>query len=231
MTFDLSFLARGGHLPALLDGLLTTCKLFVVSWICGFLLALVLANLRDVRFAPVRFVAGIYLEYHRNVPTVVQMLVWYFAMPDLLPDSIRLWINRGNTEFLFAWIALSLNVSAYFAEDIRSGMRAIPHTQYEAARAIGLGALGALVYVILPQAVRITIPTLLNRTLILFKDTSLAMAIGVSELTYQVRNIENATFRAFEVYFIATVTYLVISLFIMFLGAWFSRRFAVTHKA
>lgn len=231
MTFDLSFLARGGHLSALLDGLLTTCKLFVVSWICGFLLALVLANLRDVRFAPVRFVAGVYLEYHRNVPTVVQMLVWYFAMPDLLPDSIRLWINRGNTEFLFAWIALSLNVSAYFAEDIRSGMRAIPQTQYEAARAIGLGALGALVYVILPQAVRITIPTILNRTLILFKDTSLAMAIGVSELTYQVRNIENATFRAFEVYFIATVTYLVISLFIMFLGAWFSRRFAVTHKA
>jgi polar amino acid transport system permease protein len=212
------------------DGLLVTCKLFLASWVCGFAIALVMANLRDVRFAAVRFVVSAFLEYHRNVPTVVQMLVWYFAMPELLPDSLRLWINRGNTEFLFAWVALSLNVSAYFAEDIRSGIRAIPATQFEAARAIGLSALGGVIYVILPQAVRLTIPTILNRTLILFKDTSLAMAIGVSELTYQVRNIENITFRAFEAYFIATVIYLTISLLIMFAGAWFSRRFTVAYR-
>lgn len=230
MGMDFSFLAQEEFLLALVDGLLITCKLFLASWICGFAIALVMANLRDVRFAVVRFVVSAYLEYHRNVPTVVQMLVWYFAMPELLPDSIRLWVNRGNTEFLFAWVALSLNVSAYFAEDIRSGVRAIPATQFEAARAIGLSALGGVIYVILPQAVRLTIPTLLNRTLILFKDTSLAMAIGVAELTYQVRNIENITFRAFEAYFIATVAYLTISLLIMFAGAWFSRRFTVAYR-
>ncbi|MCK9551036.1 amino acid ABC transporter permease [Aquamicrobium sp.] len=227
---DFSFLAQEEFLLALVDGLLVTCKLFLASWVCGFAIALVMANLRDVRFAAVRFVVSAFLEYHRNVPTVVQMLVWYFAMPELLPDSLRLWINRGNTEFLFAWVALSLNVSAYFAEDIRSGIRAIPATQFEAARAIGLSALGGVIYVILPQAVRLTIPTILNRTLILFKDTSLAMAIGVSELTYQVRNIENITFRAFEAYFIATVIYLTISLLIMFAGAWFSRRFTVAYR-
>lgn len=230
MGMDFSFLAQEEFLLALVDGLLVTCKLFLASWVCGFAIALVMANLRDVRFAAVRFVVSVFLEYHRNVPTVVQMLVWYFAMPELLPDSLRLWINRGNTEFLFAWVALSLNVSAYFAEDIRSGIRAIPATQFEAARAIGLSALGGVIYVILPQAVRLTIPTILNRTLILFKDTSLAMAIGVSELTYQVRNIENITFRAFEAYFIATVIYLTISLLIMFAGAWFSRRFTVAYR-
>ncbi|MCG8274382.1 amino acid ABC transporter permease [Aquamicrobium sp. NLF2-7] len=230
MGMDFSFLAQEEFLLALVDGLLVTCKLFLASWVCGFAIALVMANLRDVRFAAVRFVVSAFLEYHRNVPTVVQMLVWYFAMPELLPDSLRLWINRGNTEFLFAWVALSLNVSAYFAEDIRSGIRAIPATQFEAARAIGLSALGGVIYVILPQAVRLTIPTILNRTLILFKDTSLAMAIGVSELTYQVRNIENITFRAFEAYFIATVIYLTISLLIMFAGAWFSRRFTVAYR-
>lgn len=230
MGMDFSFLAQEEFLLALVDGLLVTCKLFLASWVCGFAIALVMANLRDVRFAAVRFVVSAFLEYHRNVPTVVQMLVWYFAMPELLPDSLRLWINRGNTEFLFAWVALSLNVSAYFAEDIRSGIRAIPATQFEAARAIGLSALGGVIYVILPQAVRLTIPTILNRTLILFKDSSLAMAIGVSELTYQVRNIENITFRAFEAYFIATVIYLTISLLIMFAGAWFSRRFTVAYR-
>jgi polar amino acid transport system permease protein len=230
MGMDFSFLAQEEFLLALVDGLLVTCKLFLASWVCGFAIAMVMANLRDVRFAAVRFVVSAFLEYHRNVPTVVQMLVWYFAMPELLPDSLRLWINRGNTEFLFAWVALSLNVSAYFAEDIRSGIRAIPATQFEAARAIGLSALGGVIYVILPQAVRLTIPTILNRTLILFKDTSLAMAIGVSELTYQVRNIENITFRAFEAYFIATVIYLTISLLIMFAGAWFSRRFTVAYR-
>jgi polar amino acid transport system permease protein len=167
MGMDFSFLAQEEFLLALVDGLLVTCKLFLASWVCGFAIALVMANLRDVRFAAVRFVVSAFLEYHRNVPTVVQMLVWYFAMPELLPDSLRLWINRGNTEFLFAWVALSLNVSAYFAEDIRSGIRAIPATQFEAARAIGLSALGGVIYVILPQAVRLTIPTILNRTLIL----------------------------------------------------------------
>jgi len=114
-------------------------------------------------------------------------------------------------------------VSAYFYEDIRSGIRAIAATQVEAARAIGLNAVQALGYVILPQAVRVAVPPLVNRSVILLKDTSLAMVIGVTDLTYQTKHIENTTFQTFEVFTVATLIYLCLALSIAGLGAWLAR--------
>ncbi|MEI2418341.1 amino acid ABC transporter permease [Orrella sp. JC864] len=230
MEFDWSFLASGDTAGKLVSGLLTTLRLFGAAWLGGFLAALVIVGLRAIPFAPLGAFMRVFVEYHRNVPTVVQIMVWYFGMPQLLPDAWRAWINQGQSEFFFAAVALSLNVSAYFSEDIRSGLRAIPVTQVEAARSIGLSAFSAMRYVTLPQALRIGVPPLLNRSLILFKDTSLAMVIGVAELTYQVKAIENLTFRSFEVFAIATMTYLLLSLTIMGLGAWFGRRFPPAFK-
>ena len=230
MEFDWSFLLRGNHLEKLSWGLLTALRLFGVAWAGGFLIALLIVGLRAVPFAPLGFLMRLFVEYHRNVPTVVQIMVWYFGMPEILPEPMRQWINQGQSEFIFAAIALSLNVSAFFSEDIRAGLRAVPHTQIEAARSIGLRPVQAMLYVTLPQALRIGVPPLLNRSLILFKDTSLAMVIGVAELTYQVKAIENLTFRSFEVFAIATAAYLTVSLLIMGLGAWFSRRYPPACK-
>ncbi len=230
MEFDWSFLASGNTADKLVSGLLTTLQLFGTAWLGGFLAALVIVGLRAIPLKPLSWAMRLFVEYHRNVPTVVQIMVWYFGMPEVLPEDLRLWINQGQSEFLFAAIALSLNVSAYFSEDIRSGLRAIPGTQLEAARAIGLSASSAMRYVTLPQALRISVPPLLNRSLILFKDTSLAMVIGVAELTYQVKAIENLTFRSFEVFAIATLTYLLLSLLLMALGAWFGKRFPPAFK-
>src|SRR5690606_22093942 len=133
-------------------------------------------------------------------------------------------------EFTFALIALSLNVSAYYYEDIRSGIRAIPYVQIEGARAIGLTSWQALAYVVLPQAVRFSIPPIINRSLILFKDTSLAMVIGVAELTYQVKQIENATFLTFQFFLVSTVIYLTISLLIAGFGALMAKRFPPSFR-
>jgi polar amino acid transport system permease protein len=230
MDFQLSFLMSSNVLPLLLQGAATTARLFSTAWIIGILVAFLLVGLRAVPNRWIGWIVALFVEYHRNVPTVVQIMVWYFGMPEILPQDIKLWINRGDTEFLFAMIALGLNVSAFFAEDIRSGMRAVPHTQLEAARSIGLSAFGALIYVLLPQALRISVPPLINRSLILFKDTSLAMAIGVAELSYQTKAIENLSFRSLEVFFASTVFYLLASLALMGIGAWFSRRFPPAFK-
>ncbi|WP_454689447.1 amino acid ABC transporter permease [Achromobacter aloeverae] len=230
MHFDFSFLTSHDVLAALGLGVATTLRLFAGAWVCGFVLAVVLVGLGTIPLRPVRTVLRLFIEYHRNVPTVVQIMVWYFGMPEILPEGLRLWINHGNSEFTFALVALSLNSSAYMAEDIRSGFRAIPATQLEAARSVGLGAFGALRYVTLPQALRIGVPPLVNRSLILFKDTSLAMAIGVTELTNQARAIENLTFRAFEAFAVATAFYLIVSLFLMTFGNWFGRRYPPTFK-
>lgn len=231
MAFDFAFLASGNYGALILGGVLTTLRLFASSWVLGFIVALLLVGLRGVPLRPFQWLISLFIEYHRNVPTVVQIMVWYFGMPQVLPRAVRLWLNHGDTEFLFALIALSLNVSAFMAQDILSGVRAIPSTQIEAARSVGLGAFSALRYVILPQAIRVAVPPLVNRSLILFKDTSLAMVIGVGELTYQVRAIENLTFRSFEVFAVATGIYLAAALMLMAAGATFAKRFPADFRS
>lgn len=228
---DFSLLSDPGTVHMLVSGVMITLRLFVGALVCGFLIALLLSGLHLIPSTITRAVIALYVEYHRNVPTVVQIMVWYFGMPEILPKAVRMWINQGNTEFSFALIALSLNVSAYYYEDIRSGIKAVAGTQNEAARSVGLGAIQALTYVILPQAVRISIPPIINRSLILFKDTSLAMVIGVTELTYQVKRIENMTFKTFKIFLVATLIYMVISLSISALGAHMSRRYPASFKS
>lgn len=230
MSFDFAFLTSGNYGALILGGVLMTFRLFASAWVLGMLIALVLVGLRGVPFKPFQWLLSLFIEYHRNVPTVVQIMVWYFGMPQILPRELRIWLNQGDTEFMFAIVALSLNVSAFMAQDILSGMRAIPSTQVEAARSVGLSVLMTLRYVTLPQAIRISVPPLVNRSLILFKDTSLAMVIGVGELTYQVRAIENLTFRSFEVFAVATGVYLSAALILMATGAIFARCFPADFR-
>jgi polar amino acid transport system permease protein len=159
------------------------------------------------------------VAYHRNVPMLVQILFWYFGISNVLPQGLQDLLNQYNGQFVFAVIAIGLCSAAYLSEDIRSGLRAIPYGQYEASRALGLNFVSGLRYVVLPQALRNAIPPMVNHAVLLFKNTSLAMAIGAAELTYVTRQIENETFLSFESYFVATVVYLTISLVIMLAGA------------
>jgi polar amino acid transport system permease protein len=216
--FDLSFLLEDGYLRLLRDGILTTLRLFVVSGLLAIAVGVSLATLRALPVRVFKAFVIVVVEYHRNVPMLVQILVWYFGVPQLLPESLKVWINAGNTEFFFAAIALALNSGAFISEDLRSGMRAIPHTQQEAAWSIGLTHLQALRYVILPQGIRVALPALLNQALLLFKNSSLAMAIGVHELLYRTRQIDNLTFRTFDVFLIATLLYLLGTLALMSLS-------------
>ena len=199
--------------------MLTTVQLFLVSWVLAFTLAVLLVVIRSTELWPCRLFVSAYVEYHRNVPLLVQVLFWYFGMPELLPEVVREWLYAHNAELSLAAIALGLGSAAYIAEDIRSGLRAIPGTQFEAARALGASYLQCMRFVIVPQAVRISIPPLVGRALLLFKNTSVAMAIGVMELTYQAREIENETYRTFATFGAATLMYLLGSILIMLIGS------------
>lgn len=203
----------------LLSGMAVTVQLFLVAWVMAFSIAVTLVVVRATNLAPCRWVVDAYVEYHRNVPLLVQVLFWYFGMPELLPEGFRMWLYQHNAEMSLAAIALALGSAAYIAEDIRSGLRAIPGTQFEAARALGASYLQCMRFVIVPQAVRISIPPLVGRALLLFKNTSVAMAIGVMELTYQAREIENETYRTFATFGAATLMYLLGSFLIMLIGS------------
>lgn len=203
----------------LASGMVVTLQLFLVSWVMAFTIAVTLVVARATNLAPCRWLVDAYVEYHRNVPLLVQVLFWYFGMPELLPEGFRMWLYQHNAEMSLAAIALALGSAAYIAEDIRSGLRAIPGTQFEAARALGASYLQCMRFVIVPQAVRISIPPLVGRALLLFKNTSVAMAIGVMELTYQAREIENETYRTFATFGAATLMYLLGSFLIMLIGS------------
>jgi len=225
MALDFSTVLTGSSGEMIVRGATITLELALGAWLLAMFVALLLlvVRLSENRIA-VRLVAA-YVSYHRNVPTLIQLMMWYFAIPTLLPESVQMWINDFNAEFLFSMFALGLCQAAYFSEDIRSGLRAIPDGQNEAARALGMGYMRAMRSVILPQGIRNALPALINHTVLLFKNTSLAMVIGVTELTYVTRDIENQTFRTFEAYAIGTAGYLAMSLLLMGLGALLGRHF------
>lgn len=227
---DFTGLFTAGNVRALTRGLEFTLVLTVASWTLAVVVGIVLSVLREggTKWAK-RLVAG-YVAYQRNIPMLAHMLLWYFGVPELLPEGAQRWINDNNGELILASVALGLCVGAYFCEDIRSGFRAIPYGQHEAARAIGLNYLKSMRHVVLPQAIRVAQPAIVNHTVMLFKNTSLAMALGAAELTYTIREIENQTFRTFETYLIATVVYLAISLGLMAAGAIIGKRYKVPAR-
>jgi len=227
MTFAILEDAATWQLFAL--GLLLTVELFVFATVLGFALGGALAALRLSSRWGATLVIG-FVEYHRNVPSLVQLLVWYFGVPQLLPATLRSWTETNVDAFYFAVIALGLNAAAYISEDLRSGFRTLPKGQFEASQALALSRIQALRLVLLPQAVRACFPALVSQTLSLFKATTLAMAIGVGELMYVARRIDGETYATFAAFLVPTVAYLCFTLTIMFGGEWWQRRLSGTRS-
>lgn len=225
--FDWGVVTSGQYLDWLMQGLVITIELAVLSCAIAFFLGLVVAILRLSPVAPLRWLAASYVEFFRNTPLLIQIFFWYFGAYEVLPDAVNEWLTSLNFEFAAAVIALSIYTSAFIAEDIRSGIRAIPKEQTEAARSQGFGFLGAMRHIILPQAVRIMVPPLIGQFLNATKNSSLAMTIGVAELTYQARQIESYTFKGLEAFMAATMIYLVLSLLITGAITLYQRRFLV----
>ena len=227
MHFDPLTMFDGRYGQLIFQGLRLTLELAGCAWLLAMTLAVLLTLIRLTDHPVLRRLVVAYVAYHRNVPTLVQLMVWYFGIPALLSDQAQIWIARYNSEFLLALVALGMCQAAYFSEDIRAGMRALGPGQIEAARSLGMSYLGSMWHVILPQALRHAAPALVNNSILLFKNTSLAMAIGLSELTYAIREVESESFRTFECYLIATIAYLSGSLLLMAAGAWTARRYRI----
>ncbi len=222
--FDWAVVTSGKYFEWLVSGVQVTIQLSVMSIALSFLLGLVIAVMRMSRFRPVYWFAHGYLEFFRNTPLLVQIFFWYFGSYKILPDAVNEWLNAQGFEFAAAVIALTIYTSAFIAEDIRSGVRSIPKEQMEAARSSGFSYIRSMQHIILPQAVRLTIPPLINQFLNLMKNSSLAMTIGVAELMYQARQVESYTFKGFEAFTAATVVYVGLSFAITGLMTFYDRK-------
>ena len=220
-SFDWSILVAGRYHDWLLAGLVLSLKLWLITLLLALPLALVLALARRSPWPLLRGLTQALVEAVRNVPLLAHMLFWYFGAPELVPAALKDWLYAHDYEAVAAVCALLFYTAAYMSEDMRSGLRAVPAVQVEAARALGLGFWATMRLVVLPQALRLTVPPLLSQTLNLWKNTSIATVIGTAELMYQTAQVETTSFRSAEAFAFATACYLGVSLLIGAAAAWY----------
>jgi polar amino acid transport system permease protein len=195
---------------AMAQGAEITLKLTLISGGAGLVIG-VLAGMFRLSARPwVRLPAAFYIWVTRGTPLLVQILFAYTALPLLLQP---LWpsAQQALTPYWAAFLALSFNVGAYNAEVVRAGIQAIPKGQWEAAWSLGLSPVDTMRFVILPQALRIVVPPLVNNVVALLKDSSLASVITLTELALSGQRIISATFRPVEVYLAVAAIYLLLT--------------------
>jgi His/Glu/Gln/Arg/opine family amino acid ABC transporter permease subunit len=226
-NFDWSVLWSGQSGSWLLQGLITTLEISLLAWVLAVGLGILSGAVRTASFALLRWTATFYVEFFRNVPLLVWMFFWYFAVPPLLPQALQDWLFDHGAEFWAGVVALGVYHGARFSEVIRSGIQSIPKTQFEAAVSTGLTIAQAYRLIIIPIALRLIIPPATNESLNLIKNSSVALTIGVAELTFQTRQIETYTAKAFEALTAGTLIYLMVCLTIATLMSQLERRFAI----
>ncbi len=212
-NFDWSVLWRHPYGGMLLSGLKLTIIIGIFSWVIALFLGIVLGTLRVTRNRFLRFVSTLYVEVFRNIPLLVQLFFWYYAGPMLFGELLQGKINRiSGLNFYVAIVGLGLYTASRVAEHVRSGYASINRDQYQAVLSTGMTEIQMYRYVIIPYALRLIIPPLTTEFLTIFKNTSIAMTIGVAELTFQSYQIDADTFHGLEATTGAMAIYLVLGI-------------------
>ena len=173
-------------------------------------------------------VGNAYVELFRNVPLLVQMFLWYFVLPELVPRGIGTWLKQlPDASFYTAVVALGFYTSARVAEQVRAGITSLASGQRLAALALGLTPAQAYVYVLLPMAYRVILPPLTSEFLNVIKNSAVALTIGLMELTARARAMQEFSFQVFEAFTAATVIYIVINIIVTFAMRHVEHRLAV----
>jgi glutamate/aspartate transport system permease protein len=215
LLFETTPDGAGRYIDWILNGLGWTLSLALGAWTIALVVGTLVGAARTFRDGIWPKLGRVYVETFRNIPLLVQMFFWYFILPELLPVRIGLAIKQMDPpwgSFVPALICLGLFTAARIAEQVRAGIQALPSGQAQAANALGFSRSGMYRLILLPQAFRIILPTLTNEFMTIFKNTSVALTIGLVELTATAREINENTFRTFEAYGVVTIVYLAIAL-------------------
>lgn len=208
-NWNWSVLATEPYLGWILSGLMWTVLIALAGWAIAFSLGSILGVARTVRSRAVRAAAAAYVELFRNIPLLVQMFLWYFVLPEVLPKAAGDWLKRGlpHAEFWTAVVCLGLYTAVRVGEQVRAGIQSIAAGQASAGLATGLTQVQVYRHILLPNAYRIILPALTTEFLSIFKNSSLALTIGVLELTGRTRQISEYTMQPIEMFLTATVLY------------------------
>jgi len=215
LLFETTPDGAGRYLDWVIDGLAWTLGLALGAWTIALVIGTLVGVIRTLPGGILPGIGRVYVEIFRNIPLLVQMFFWYFVLPELLPARLGMAIKQMDPpwgSFVPALICLGLFTAARIAEQVRAGLQALPSGQAQAADALGFGKAGMYRLILLPQAFRIILPTLTNEFMTIFKNTSVALTIGLVELTATAREINENTFRTFEAFGVVTIIYLLIAL-------------------
>ena len=214
--FEMSADGRHTWLATLFIGLGWTMLTAICAGVIAFLLGSALGVMRTTPHKWLVRLGNAYVELFRNIPLLVQLFLWFFVLPELLPRSAGLWLKQmPNAPFWTASIGVGLFMSVRVAEQLRAGIGSLPRGQKMAATALGLTTTQAYRYVLLPIAFRVILPPLTSEFLSTIKNTSVAITIGLIELTGQARAMQEFSFQVFEAFTAATVLYLLINIVVV----------------
>ncbi len=194
----------------LLEGTKVTLTVFALTWLFSIPLGLLLAMLRNLNIKGVAKIIDLYTWLIRGTPLLLQLFFVVYGLPILFGEFFLI------PELLGAILTFIINYTAYFIEIFRGGMNAIPKNQYEASQVLSLNKKQTFLYVILPQTIKKTLPSIANETITLIKDTALVSAVAISDL---MRNTKDQVARDFrvEAYFLAAIIYLILTYVIVYI--------------
>ena len=217
MNFDMNLVVNS--FPLLLIGAGVTIQITVLSTAIGFVIGLIVGVARISNLRVLRMLAEVYVEFFRGTPLLVQIFLFYFALPVITGQRID--------PFIAAISACGINSGAYVAEIFRAGIQSVDDGQMEAGRSLGMTWLQTMRYIIVPQAFKRVIPPLGNEFIALLKDSSLVSVIGFEELTRRGQLIIARTYGSMEIWTCVALIYLVMTLAISRLVAYLERRYKV----
>lgn len=208
------------YLPMLGKSVMLTLEFTILSMILGFLLGILLSLVKISRIKCLRRFADIYTSVFRGTPLLVQLMLVYFATPQLL--------NYQITALEAGVLTFGLNSAAYISESIRGGILSVDKGQWEAAMALGIPKTRLLMNIVFPQAFKNTLPSLVNEGIALLKDSSMVSVIGVADTMRWASLVQSKTFRAFEAYIIAAIIYYILVMALTTLGNYLERKVRVS---
>lgn len=210
-----NFAVMRQYFPKILEGMLVTIELAAVVVVSGLLLGFVLALVRSLRLPVVNFFIVLFADVFRAVPPLVILIIIYFALPTV---GVRF------SGFVSAWLGLSLVLAAFAEEIVWAGILSVPRGQWEAARASGLRFSQALRWVVLPQAMRITVAPLTSRAIVITKNTALASVVAVGEILYQAQAGYSFSYNPSPLT-MGAIAYLILFIPLVWFGRWVESRF------
>jgi glutamate/aspartate transport system permease protein len=216
------------YLQTLLLGTAWTLATALAAWTLALTFGSIVGVIRTTPHPWLVRVGNAYVELFRNVPLLVQMFLWYFVLPELVPRSFGNWLKQlPDASFYTAVVALGFYTSARVAEQVRAGINSLASGQRLAALALGLRLPQAYRYVLLPMAYRIILPPLTSEFLSIIKNSAVALTIGLMELTARARSMQEFSFQVFEAFTVATCIYIAINIAVTFAMRRAERRVAV----